>query len=94
MICVHTFEVVCGPWNLSTMCSPWNIMYGLCMHAFEVVSIPLNLCGSAALTRSTKAYVDMQLNLYVAHSTSLGCATLETPTRTHVYIHLNFYGLN
>ncbi len=80
--------------NLYGICNLWNIMYGLCMHAFEVVGIPLNLLGSTTLATLTKAYVDMQLNLYVAHSTSFKFATLGTLTRTHVYIHLNFYGLN
>jgi len=60
---------VCG------VCNSWNIMYGLCMHAFDVIDIPFNLCGVSALATLARAYVDMQLNLYVAHSTSLRCAT-------------------
>jgi hypothetical protein len=50
-------------------------MYGLCMHASEVVDIPFNLCRVSAFATLARAYVDMQLSLYVAHSTSLRCAT-------------------
>jgi hypothetical protein len=54
----------------------------------------------AALATSTRAYVDMQLSLYVAHSTSLGSTTLVTSAMATsvgafelVYSELNLFGV-